>query len=418
MGTGIIVTGQGSNLIFSPDGTSPGYNFVTGHGVGEINIRNNGYAYIGQRYQYICRWNCDGVLDFTAVNSSPDAIEPGPCRPIYCWANMAGYNNIYNDYNYFRRLINNETGNTIYAQNTYWGKSSGPNPAQDFYGNVIYIPFLTSPTLSSAPMNPEQPIEEQLAVTYIRAIEENSTNALDALFGLESLRDFGLNLDTYIKMPWENYINKIERKANSVKLKNLASAFKIQEKLGKKDFASTISLSNVYLQNNPDDGMWMYYQVQKIFANIGIGDLNTARTIYDNIKSRAYSIDSISTLAIGEIVSMLSTGNLNLSKSSTSDKLIIEKENSIMPPSFMLHQNYPNPFNPLTIINYHLPFNNYTTLKIYDVLVREIATLVDEYKEAGYYEVNWDAVSVPTGVYLYKLNSGNFVDVKKLILLK
>ncbi len=418
LGTGIIITGQGSNVIFSPDGTAPGYNFVTSHGVGEINIRNNGYAYIGQRYQYICRWDCDGIVELTTLNSSPDAIEPGPCRPIYCWANMAGLNNIYNNYNYFRRLINNETGNTIYAQNTYWGNSSGPNPAQDFYGNVVYIPFLTSPASTSAPMVPEQPIEEELAVTYIRSIEDNSTNALDALYGLESLSDLGVNLNTNIKMPWENFLNRIERRANSVKLKNLASAFRIKDKMRRKDFSSAISLSDVYLQNNSNDGMWMYYQVQKIFANIGNGDINTAESIYNIIKSRAYSIDSISTLAIGEIVSMLGTNNLNLSKSSTSDKLKIEKENSISPSSFILHQNYPNPFNPSTIINYQLTINNYTTLKIYDVLGREVATLVDEYKEAGYYEVNWDAVNVPTGVYLYKLNSGNFTDVKKLVLLK
>ncbi len=426
LGTGIIITGQGSNVIFSPDGTAPGYNFVTSHGVGEINIRNNGYAYIGQRYQYICRWDCDGIVELTTLNSSPDAIEPGPCRPIYCWANMAGLNNIYNNYNYFRRLINNETGNTIYAQNTYWGNSSGPNPAQDFYGNVVYIPFLTSPASTSAPMVPEQPIEEELAVTYIRSIEDNSTNALDALYGLESLSDLGVNLNTNIKMPWENFLNRIERRANSVKLKNLASAFRIKDKMRRKDFSSAISLSDVYLQNNSNDGMWMYYQVQKIFANIGNGDINTAESIYNIIKSRAYSIDSISTLAIGEIVSMLGTNNLNLSKSSTSDKLKIEKENSISPSSFILHQNYPNPFNPVAKIKFLTPEAGFVTLKVYDVLGREISELVSGWKEAGTYEVEWDGARFSSGVYFYKLvassieplGAGNYTRVHKMLLAK
>ena len=98
------------------------------------------------------------------------------------------------------------------------------------------------------------------------------------------------------------------------------------------------------------------------------------------------------------------------------------------PTEILLHQNYPNPFNPSTVIGYQLPVSGNVTLKIYDVLGNEVTTLVDEYKPAGRYEVEFsakggsasggDAFNLSSGVYLYKLRSGNFSQTKKLILMK
>ncbi len=88
------------------------------------------------------------------------------------------------------------------------------------------------------------------------------------------------------------------------------------------------------------------------------------------------------------------------------------------PLSFKLNQNYPNPFNPTTTISYEIAKLNHVTLKIYDILGNKIATLVNEEKPAGIYEVIWNAVNQPNGVYLYQLKAGNFTDTKKLILLK
>lgn len=85
---------------------------------------------------------------------------------------------------------------------------------------------------------------------------------------------------------------------------------------------------------------------------------------------------------------------------------------------FMLNQNYPNPFNPSTTISYQLPVSGNVTLKVYDLLGREAATLVDEYKPAGRYEVEFDAGQLASGVYYYTLQSGEFRSSKKLLLLK
>ena len=89
-----------------------------------------------------------------------------------------------------------------------------------------------------------------------------------------------------------------------------------------------------------------------------------------------------------------------------------------LPKEYALFQNYPNPFNPTTNIKYSVPSNAYVSLKVYDILGREVATLVNEQKPAGNYEVNFNASSLSSGVYFYKIQSGSFAQVRKMLLLK
>jgi len=92
------------------------------------------------------------------------------------------------------------------------------------------------------------------------------------------------------------------------------------------------------------------------------------------------------------------------------------------PITFNLYQNFPNPFNPSTIISYQLPVSSKVTLKVYDVLGKEVATLVDEEKSAGSYEVEFKSTGsshqLASGIYYYQLSAGNFIQTKKMILLK
>ena len=94
-----------------------------------------------------------------------------------------------------------------------------------------------------------------------------------------------------------------------------------------------------------------------------------------------------------------------------------QKEN-IIPKQFSLSQNYPNPFNPATTIKFALPKDVNVTLKIYDLLGREVKTLVNEIKKSGYYEVSFDGSSLASGIYFYRLEAGTFVDTKKMVLVK
>jgi len=86
--------------------------------------------------------------------------------------------------------------------------------------------------------------------------------------------------------------------------------------------------------------------------------------------------------------------------------------------SFKLDQNYPNPFNPATSISYELQKGGLVSLKIYDVLGKEVADLIHESQDAGVHEVSFDASNLPSGTYLYKIQSGSFVQVRKMLLLK
>ncbi len=93
-------------------------------------------------------------------------------------------------------------------------------------------------------------------------------------------------------------------------------------------------------------------------------------------------------------------------------------DHGVTPGEFRLDQNYPNPFNPSTTIEFALPATQRTTLKVFDVQGREMATLVDQQLEAGTHTVRWDAGILPSGVYFYRLQSGTSVQTKKLLLMR
>ena len=94
-----------------------------------------------------------------------------------------------------------------------------------------------------------------------------------------------------------------------------------------------------------------------------------------------------------------------------------------MPISFALHQNFPNPFNPITTLRYDLPSDAFVSLSIYDMLGREVNQLVNTKQKAGFKSIKWDATDsigkqVSAGVYLYRIEAGEFVQTKKMVLLK
>ncbi len=101
-------------------------------------------------------------------------------------------------------------------------------------------------------------------------------------------------------------------------------------------------------------------------------------------------------------------------------------DETVQPKEFVLHQNFPNPFNPSTVISYRLSVNSFVTLKIYDILGREIAALVNEEQQGGKYSIKFNATnnnqlttnSLPSGVYFYQLRAGDFIQTKKMIILK
>ena len=103
------------------------------------------------------------------------------------------------------------------------------------------------------------------------------------------------------------------------------------------------------------------------------------------------------------------------------DHLIVQ--NSKQPKNFQLMGAYPNPFNPATQIKYNLPEDSFVSIKIYDVMGRNIKTLLNEEKMGGYHTIRWDATNnfgeaVPAGIYFYTIDAGSFTNTKKMIFLK
>ena len=116
-----------------------------------------------------------------------------------------------------------------------------------------------------------------------------------------------------------------------------------------------------------------------------------------------------------EPVDISFNGNMELSKVDLTFKNI--------PHTFSLHQNYPNPFNPVTSLRYDLPEQTQVKLTVYDLIGREVTQLVNATQEAGFKSILWDATdmdgkTVSAGVYLYQIRSGEFVQTKKMVLLK
>jgi hypothetical protein len=97
---------------------------------------------------------------------------------------------------------------------------------------------------------------------------------------------------------------------------------------------------------------------------------------------------------------------------------VAEKTGNGVPAAYALSQNYPNPFNPSTIIRYALPAAGMTSMKVYNILGQEVATLVNEIQAAGSYSVRFNASALSSGVYFFRVQSGSFTAVKKMMLVK
>ena len=149
---------------------------------------------------------------------------------------------------------------------------------------------------------------------------------------------------------------------------------------------------------NPYFGDNVSYNVGELPASSVVADLNGDRRM-----------DIVTANSSGKSISVL----LN-----TSTITGIRDEIKLKPNNFSLNQNYPNPFNPTTTISYQLSAISRVTLKIYDILGREVTTLVNEEQPAGNYKINFDASRLASGVYFYRIVAGDFIQTKKMVLLK
>ncbi len=185
------------------------------------------------------------------------------------------------------------------------------------------------------------------------------------------------------------------------------------------DRNTTSDSSGVFISRSTDGGVtWYDYQINnKNFRPIPIGGLG-----------QGYQGDNIDIISVDNKLFPVwmdnRTGNYQIWTTPISFTPNSINENDLTPKYFSLEQNYPNPFNPSTKISWQSPISGHTSLKIYDILGNEVLTLVDEYKEAGYHGVSVSSKhlaegrSIASGVFFYRLRVGEFIETKKMILMR
>jgi ligand-binding sensor domain-containing protein len=153
--------------------------------------------------------------------------------------------------------------------------------------------------------------------------------------------------------------------------------------------------------------------------DFGLVKFNRTDWIVFNSSNSGLPINTISDIAIDKNENVwIATYGGGLAVYKEGGVVSVDDKDLITPATFELEQNYPNPFNPSTMIKYSIPSSEFVTLKVYDVLGNEVATLVNEEKPAGTYEVKFDAAGLSSGIYFDKLQAGSLVETKKMILMK
>jgi|GEM_PF-1784299 tetratricopeptide (TPR) repeat protein len=354
---------------------------------------------------------------------------------VYCWNNSIFNNVSFDVYSY--------QSSSITAQYNYWGGSS-PKQYVDGTSHLDVSQFLTS-----------DPWGGTLALNSQEIINSDTYNSISPLY---SINDNSLFSDIYMTINLET-TGKVEEAINLYK--------KMLEKNSNTNFALT-SLARIKTQYDRNDLLDYFITlsttettykniVQKILAGLFLQDNEyvKALNLYDEIiKSNQNNYEGVSARfekffaalnyksdkkAAAKLLSEISLIKL------TEEELISQKEfavyllygsvesdnklnkesnestnsdNSVIANDYTLNQNYPNPFNPSTMINYSIKDEGLVKLIIYDILGREIASLVKEIKEAGYHSVEFNASQLPSGVYIYTLQVNGFSASRKMLLLK
>ena len=261
---------------------------------------------------------------------------------------------------------------------------------------------------------------------------EHLTYYKDICF-VNSFTGFVIGYDSTIKrttdtgITWQRIYTGINRLYTSIAFKNSTTGF-----IGCED--------NTLLKTTNRGINWVAYSIPSDFnlkiSDIGFGSeengmltasgMNTSRVYYTSNGGNNWAtsqcitedglyivraVDSLKYVLAGSYGKIIYTLNLGITG-------IKKQNNTKLHSNYFLNQNYPNPFNPVTNIRFDLPKNDFVTLKVFDILGREVTTLVNEKLSAGSYETKWDGSNYPSGVYFYKLVTGGYSYVKKMVFIK
>jgi len=159
---------------------------------------------------------------------------------------------------------------------------------------------------------------------------------------------------------------------------------------------------------------------RKLFTGIHFGGVHlyeSSTTGWRHI-SQGLPTQDVRSLTLNTVGQLLVALEGRKTYRTTNPVTAVHDDEPSQPTEFILFQNYPNPFNPTTRIEYSLPKTSHVSLKVFDVMGREVATLVDEVQNAGFKTVEFDAAGLSSGVYFYRLTAGGFVEIRKLMLIR
>ena len=424
---------NGSQIYFSPNGIAPGWNTVKDNTGVQIWGMSGSTVNIGKRTR-----SC--ICEETLSKNIPRVPSSIPCDPPCYWRDVDiwGYNSISGN----SMWIHN-AGNTIYTHLTFWGvnppcPATSPPPSK-FSGNPIHREypqciqnFMTNTMSGGGDIdisfsnliddidNDHAELDSITLIGYIKYLKrvlfeepDSADYVLQTLLPL--VGPYG-KFTELLEMPWEIFLQQVQEKVSVPEIRERAIMYQIMNRSVLQDYDGVISLVSSTLKNNPSNALWFYCQVQKVAAYLQNNSVVRAEEIYNSISDKGNIVNPIGMKELRRMITLI-VDKLNSSSQppENEDRISSGTSKSL---DYKLEPNYPNPFNPATIIKYEIPEGSLVSLKVYDILGRVIRTLVNEYQDAGFKEVSFDAAAIPSGIYFYRLQAGKFTDVKKMLLVR
>ena len=394
--------------------------------------------------------NCSVGLD-VYYNSYPTFGIPTP-------GDTYGMNSIYsNTFNVLVGISYPTIGSGLYGCYNWWGNNP-PNTSLFSVGSASYFYYtpyeqsdpwtgIPQPSIKQVPVDTASvKLGNQIAVIQDSkdgGIQNSSVNIpglTDSLFTGIVLRDGNILSDakelfiSYLKNHPDNqaaytylyscadsstipdiisFFNSLPSKA-SKEQKLLLSYLYLKE--GNEDMAKKVN--NDINTENPNTPLSERATLNNFYiALYNDHDLKTASTLLNEVEN---SSDLSTPMEVATAENDYNVyGNMIAAKTSTPLPSIQQSSTVVDKPKvYSLLQNFPNPFNPTTVISYQIPNDGFVSLKIYDLLGRNVKTLVSEFKSQGRYSVSFDASQLSSGVYFYQLKAGDYTSIKKMVLLK
>jgi hypothetical protein len=428
------------------------YLYNSGSWIQSNNIHDNAYGiYLiscspSLSYNYIQNNSQDGVY---CSNSSPifelgtangNNLAQNSCG-VYCWNNsfpMLGYN--YPSNTGFNNLTNtnynvyNMSSNGVYAMNNWWGSTNSNNFKIAGTGAVVFSQYLTQPNnnIPNPPLNKAGsnlyvsgkstvPLLSSLDSAYQLIAANNLAGARAICLNMvNNYPDYSLSYNALnlIKETYPaNQIDSVKKIYqllfnNKAKKKIYAIAGLI---LADIDTANKLSwYDNIINSYSKDSVLELALFDKFVYYNFEKGDKQNALAV-------SKQLDNLFPLGQGDIQAHIILGDTSYIKMDLAKKPGMQASTIQTPAEYTLLDNYPNPFNPSTVISWSAPggaVGSLVTLKVYDILGREVKTLVNETQTPGTHSISFDASNLASGVYFYQLRAGSFMSTKKMILTK